>query len=239
MSKNSKNLPFLPISFPIYRANLEDDQYPKLLKQIHRPPEAIYYQGRLHNNLFPIAIVGSRKMTPYGLNAVNKIVSALSGLPIIIISGLAYGVDAAVHQAALDNNIKTLAVLGNSLEDRIYPASNIPLANKILASGGGLVSELNGDFPLQKMNFPMRNRIISGISECVIVIEADLDSGSLITADFAIEQNRDLFALPGSIFSRYSAGTNNLLKSHAYLIDSAEDILNKYPQILKLRENFS
>lgn len=215
----------------IYRVGLNEPLYPKLLREIHDPPEHLFYHGNLDPSLFPIAIVGSRKMTPYGQSAITKIIKELSGLPVVIVSGLAYGVDAAAHKAALDNNIATIAVLGNSLFDHIYPKQNQPLAEEIINSGGTVISELEKNFSIRKMNFPMRNRIISGMSKCVVIIEADADSGSLITADYAIEHHRDIFALPGSIFSKYSQGTNNLIKDFAFPITCADDLILRYPEL--------
>ncbi len=176
-------------------------EYPEILKHIHNPPENLYIRGGLQNGLLPIAIVGSRKMSTYGKQAVEFIVSGLQGFSVSIISGLAFGVDAQAHQSALQHGIHTVAVLGSGIDDQsIYPRANRGLANEILSSGGAIISEYPEGTKALDYHFPNRNRIISGISKCIIIIEADFKSGSLITAKFALEQNRDVFAVPGSIF---------------------------------------
>jgi DNA processing protein len=206
---------------------LPDDDYPRLLKEIHNPPFILYYKGNLTNlSEESIAIVGSRKMTSYGKQITQTIVSELSNQNIMTISGLALGVDSIVHIHTLQNDNRTVAVLGAGL-DRIYPTTNHILAQKIVEQNGLLISEYPiGTLPL-KHNFPMRNRIISGLSLGTLVIEAGESSGALITAKFALEHNREVFAIPGNLTSPMSKGTNDLIKNGAKLVQSAEDILEE------------
>jgi DNA processing protein len=202
-----------------------DSNYPKLLKEIYAPPPLLYYLGSLDiNNDFLLAVVGSRKISQYGKQVTSDLVSQLCQQGLSIVSGLALGVDACAHQTALDYEAKTIAVLGSGL-NQIYPAANRNLAQRIIASGGAVISE----FPLAmlpyKSNFPRRNRIISGLSLGTLIPEASIKSGALITARFALEQNREVFAVPGSIYSDRSAGPNHLIKFGAKMITSAQEIL--------------
>ena len=202
-----------------------DDNYPKLLKEIYAPPPLLSYLGTLGlNDQNPLAVVGTRKMTSYGQQVTQKIVSDLASAGLTIISGLALGVDACAHQTALAVGGKTAAVLGHGL-DQIYPMSNRLLAKKILQNNGALISE----FPLGmlpfKSNFPQRNRIIAGLSLGTLVVEAGLKSGALITAQFALEQNREVFAVPGDINRFGSQGPNQLIKNGAKMVSAADDIL--------------
>src|SRR3989344_3929142 len=206
-------------------ATILDDNYPKLLKEIYAPPPLLYYLGVLDlNDQNPLAVVGTRKMTSYGQQVTQKIVSDLASAGLTIISGLALGVDACAHQTALAVGGKTAAVLGHGL-DQIYPMSNRLLAKKILQNNGALISE----FPLGmlpfKSNFPQRNRIIAGLSLGTLVVEAGLESGALITAQFALEQNREVFAVPGDINRFGSQGPNQLIKNGAKMVSAADDIL--------------
>jgi DNA processing protein len=204
--------------YPIKIIDLKDPNYPQLLKQIYDPPSTLYYRG---NNLpaserKSIAIVGSRKPTPYGLECVKYITFHLQGLNVNIISGLALGIDSAAHKSALDLKIPTYAVLGSSLDDNnIYPRFNNKLALEIICHGGSLISEFPSPTPPYKMNFPKRNRIIAGLCDIVIVVEAAEKSGALITAEFAMDQGRDIYAVPGSIFSKLSVGPNQLISKGA------------------------
>ncbi len=213
-----------------------DDEYPEILKNIYDPPPVLYVAGkRFLDTDLNLGIVGTRAADDYAEKVIEKIIkeAAGSGVDLAIISGMARGVDAIAHINAIKNNIFTIAVLGYGL-GTIYPFEKNSLVNEIFLNGV-LVSE----FPLYaiptKQNFPRRNRVISGLSNCVLIVEAGEKSGALITADYALEQGRDVFAIPGNIFSQKSKGTNNLIKQGAKLVDSFYDILEEY-QIKYVRE---
>ncbi|MFA4937010.1 MAG: DNA-processing protein DprA [Patescibacteria group bacterium] len=205
-----------------------DDQYPTLLKEISDPPPVIYWQGNWECVNSPaLATVGARKITSYGQQVIAKIIPALAQAGICIVSGLAYGVDAACHQATLQASGKTIAVLASGL-DQIYPSANRYLANKIIDAQGLLLTEHPpGVLPLRH-HFPIRNRIIAGLARATLVIEAAQTSGALITAKQALEYNRDVFAIPGSILSEQSAGTNELIRLGATPVSQPEEILNSF-----------
>lgn len=207
-----------------------DNDYPRLLKEIYDAPPILYYRGSLEPlNQFCLAVVGTRKFSPYGRQAAEEIVFDLASQGITIVSGLALGIDAIAHEACLKAKGKTIAVLGSGIDwQNIYPATNRYLAKKIIETGGAVVSEYPiGTMPA-KFTFPMRNRIISGLSLGTLVIEAPESSGALITAKHALEQNREVFALPGNIFNYHSQGTNNLIKQGAKLVTKASDILEEF-----------
>ena len=211
--------------FGISLITLNDKSYPKLLKEIYAAPPLLYCFGKLDlDNDFPLAVVGTRKITTYGKQVTETIAGQLAAAGITIISGLALGIDACAHQAAVDNGGKTIAVLGSSLDD-IFPATNRRLAKNIIDAGGAIISE----FPLGtrafKSNFPRRNRIISGLSLGTLVTEAGIKSGALITARYALEQNREVFAVPGNIFNPLCAGPNYLIKEGAKSVSTAADVL--------------
>lgn len=202
-----------------------DKDYPFLLKEIAHPPVVLYIKG--DKELFKelcFAIVGSRLATFYGIAMAEKFSFALSSLGLVIVSGLAKGIDTAAHKAALEGG-RTIAVLGSGLLN-IYPAQNKYLASKI-AQNGALVSEFPLTEPPLRENFPRRNRIISGLAKGVLVVEAAARSGALITARYALEQNREVFALPGKADSPVSKGTHDLIKQGAKLVDSLDDILGE------------
>lgn len=202
--------------------------YPKILREIHDPPVLLYYRGNLERLVDSkcLAVVGSRKPTAYGESVTKRLVSQLSQAGITIISGLAYGIDAISHRAALDNGGQTIAVLGCGLnDDTIYPPSNGRLARDIIAAGGLLLSEYPAGTPALKHHFIQRNRIISGLSRGVLIPECAIKSGALITAKHALEQNRNIYAVPGPINSEMSAGPLHWLKQGAQLITEATDIL--------------
>jgi DNA processing protein len=204
---------------------IRDQNYPRLLKEIYSFPPLLYVRGKLDlNNNFPLAVVGTRKITGYGQQAAQEIVSRLGAAGLTIISGLALGIDACAHQAALDGGGKTIAVLGSGL-DQIYPAANRKLAREITENNGAVISEFPPGTIPYKSNFPLRNRLISGLSLGTLVIEAGEKSGALITARYALEQNREVFAVPGSIYSAMSVGSNELIKLGAKTVTSGEDIL--------------
>jgi DNA processing protein len=175
----------------------------------------LYIRGRLRKNEKVIAVVGSRRASPYGLNMAEQISCELAGLGFTVISGMARGVDSFAHKGALDAGGRTIAVLGCG-PDIVYPEENKDLMDKILKSGAVISEYLPGYAPLPA-NFPARNRIISGMSLGVVVAEANERSGSLITANFALEQGREVFAIPGNIDSAYSNGTNQLIKERKWL----------------------
>ena len=214
----------------IREISINQKEYPQLLKQIHDPPEILYVRGNINVlDTQALAVVGTRKISEYGKLATPHIVSDLSASGLTIISGMAHGVDTLAHKAALDAGGLTVAVLGTGIDDvTIYPADNLGLAHRIIRSGGAIISEYPPGTHGTPFSFPKRNRIISGMSCGVVVIEADEKSGSLITARCALDQNRDVFAVPGSIFSKSSRGTNEIIKKGAKLISLAEDILEEY-----------
>lgn len=222
--------------FPIREIKFGAKEYPKLLAQIADPPKQLYCRGNIKLlNSFCFGIVGTRKLTTYGKEATEHIVSGLADSGMTIVSGLAFGVDTVAHQTALDNDLPTIAVLGTGVDDKsIYPNTNLPVAKIILKEKGLIISEYPKGTNGYKSNFPQRNRIISGLSKGVLVIEAPLVSGALITTKFATEQNRDVFALPGNIFSPNSKGPNMLIQKGAKPVFSAEDILGNYYQNLEL-----
>lgn len=211
----------------IKAAAIGDKLYPKPLQEIYSPPALIYYKGRLsENEEFNLAVVGSRKYSSYGQMAVERIVEDLAKNNLTIVSGLALGIDALAHNAALKAPGRTIAVLGSGLDKQsIYPSSNRYLSDKIVASGGAIISEFPIGSPPLKHHFPQRNRVISGLSLGTLVIEASKKSGSLITAQFALEQNREVFAVPGSIYSPNSDGANELIKKGAKVAVCAADIM--------------
>lgn len=203
-----------------------DTDYPEILTTIYDPPLVIYYQGQFPQTGKAMAIVGSRKITGYGRIITEKFAKSLAEAGLVIVSGLARGVDAAAHQAAIKISGRVVAVLGGGLS-KIYPYENASLASEILEVGGALISEFPPDFPHLPGNFPARNRIISGLSLGVLVTEAAQDSGSLITAKEALDQGREVFAIPGPITSETSAGTALLIKQGASLVTDPQEILDE------------
>lgn len=222
--------------FPIVEIKLKDKDYPKLLRQIADPPEQLYCRGDIKLlNTFCFGVVGTRKLTSYGREATEKIVSGLADSGMTIVSGLAMGIDAVAHQTALDNELPTVAVLGSTVQDNnIGPRVNFSLAMEILKNNGLLISEYKREADIYAFNFAVRDRIISGLSKGVLIVEGAEKSGSLITAQSAADQNRDVFAVPGSIFSFVSVGPNNLIKNGAKPVTSADDILEEYAKNPKL-----
>ncbi len=211
--------------------NIEDKEYPNSLKEIYDPPISLYIKGNKsilsQKNL---SIVGCRECTDYGKSAAKYFAYHLSKNCINIVSGLAKGIDSYAHlgcicaQKESKKACKTIAVVGNGL-DMVYPKENFYLANEIIKYGGAIISEYPCGVKPDKLNFPARNRIISGISEGVLVIEAKEKSGTLITVDFALEQGRDVFVVPGNITSINSVGTNDLIKQGAMMVTSFQDIV--------------
>lgn len=209
----------LPISSP---------EYPTLLKQIHDPPPLLYMLGEIQKpDELALAVVGSRKMTSYGREVTQNLTQDLVAHGLTIVSGLALGVDACAHQAALEAGGRTIAVLGSGI-DLIQPTTNIGIAQNIVREGkGAVISEFPLGTQAAQFTFPRRNRIISGLSLGVLVTEAAERSGALITVGQALEQGRDVFAVPGSIFNILSVGPHNLIKQGAKLVNSVEDILEE------------
>jgi DNA processing protein len=200
--------------------------YPPLLREVHHPPPVLYVRGELTQaDEWSVAFVGTRRATVYGREATRRLAGDLAGAGITIVSGLARGIDAQAHQAALDAGGRTIGVLGCGI-DRIYPAENVKLARAI-ADRGALITEYPMGTPPDAANFPPRNRIISGLSLGVVIVEAGETSGAMITAGFALEQGRDVFAVPGPIFSNQSRGTNKLIQNGAKLVLGYEDILQE------------
>lgn len=218
------------MSWSVAQIKFGEENYPKLLAQIADPPKQLYCRGNLEllNNEC-IAVVGTRKLTSYGREAAHKITTGLVQTGFTIVSGLAMGIDAVAHQATLDAGGKTIAVLGGGVSDqKIGPKVNLSLAQKILKNNGLLVSEYSDEEEIFAPNFAVRDRIISGLSRGVLVIEAAEGSGALITASCALDQNRDVFAIPGSIFSSKSFGPNTLIKNGAKLVSTVQDITDEY-----------
>lgn len=204
-----------------------DDDYPKSLKQIYDPPIVLYFKGEFDSaDEKAIAIVGTRKMTGYGKLVTDEFTTKLVEAGLVIVSGLARGVDSEAHRIAIENGGRTIAVLGGGLNE-IYPPENRGLADKIIDGHGVVVSEFPPDYPSLAGNFPARNRIISGLSLAVLVTEAAEDSGSLITARAAVEQGRDVFAVPGPITSTLSKGPIDLIKEGAKPVTDVEEILDE------------
>lgn len=215
-----------------------DDCYPQRLRNIYAPPCVLYVQGELGDtdNLPLIAMVGTRQVTEYGLEAATQLAIGLATHGVVVVSGLALGVDTASHKGALKGNGKTIAVIGCGL-DINYPASNQEL-RKLIASHGAIVSEYPPGTRPTAFTFPVRNRIIAGLSLGTVVIEAGTRSGSLITASLAAEMGREVFAVPGSIFSPMSEGTNKLLRDGAKpvagVVDILEEYIEAYPQSINM-----
>ncbi|MBN1179575.1 MAG: DNA-processing protein DprA [Anaerolineae bacterium] len=204
----------------------EDSAYPSLLSEVHSPPPLLYVRGRLEaEDAWAVAVVGTRRISAYGRETTRRLAGDLARSGITIVSGLARGVDGVAHRAALDAGGRTIAVLGCGV-DQVYPPEHRELARHIMGNGA-LVSEYPlGTLP-EARNFPPRNRIISGLSMGVLITEAGRRSGALITADYAAEQGRDVFAVPGPIFAAGSAGTNRLIQDGAHVVLETADILTE------------
>jgi len=210
-----------------------DDEYPANLKQIYDPPAVLYIKGSfVPEDKYSVAIVGSRRASRYGLQTAERFGMEFAARGMTVVSGLARGIDAAGHRGALKAKGRTLAVLGSGLAN-IYPPEHAELAGSIIDGGGALISEFPMACEPYKDNFPRRNRIISGLSLGIVVVEAAKGSGALITTDFALEQGRELFAVPGNAGSATSAGTNMLIKQGAKLVESADDVIEELGDMIK------
>lgn len=207
----------------------KDKEYPKSLINIDNMPAFIYIRGNI-NNLYDdiVAIVGSRNASSYGKYVARNIAKELADKNINIISGLAIGIDKYAHLGCLESRLgKTIAVLGTGVSDyEVYPLQNKKVFERILENNGTIVSEFKLGTKPEKYNFPLRNRIISGLSNKIIVVEAEEHSGSLITADYGLEQGKDIFAVPGNITSKNSLGTNKLIEEGAYIFKNVNDIFD-------------
>jgi len=202
--------------------------FPKRLLEIPHVPEKLYIEGEFpqEEDVKFLAVVGSRKHTNYGKDACEKLIAGLKGYPIVIVSGLALGIDAIAHKAALENGLRTIAIPGSGLDRSIiHPQTNAELADRIVRNDGCLISEYEPTFRATQWSFPQRNRIMAGMCSAVLVIEAEEKSGTLITARMATDYNRDVLALPGSIFSKSSNGTNMLIRMGATPIRHTNDLL--------------
>lgn len=209
---------------------LDENDFPKNLREISGAPLALFVKGE-EKNIYrkQLAIIGTRRPTIYGKQTTEKLTNQIAQAGLTITSGMAIGIDSLAHKFAIENNQPTIAVLGNGLSNKILSQSfTYKLSQEIISSGGTLVSEYPPNFRATKFTFPARNRIISGLSLGVLVIEAGEKSGSLITARYALEQNREIFAVPGNIFSSQSIGTNWLIKEGAVPVTDANDILSVF-----------
>ena len=216
------------MSYKIHQ--IEKSYFPESLLELPQPPEEIYLAGAMPNpdNIL-LCVVGSRRHTPYGKQACDKIISGLSGYPVTIVSGLALGIDSIAHETALRVGLQTIAVPGSGLDPKvIYPRSHLNLAEKIIKNGGGLLSEFKPTLKAAPWTFPQRNRIMAGLSHAILVIEAEQKSGTLITSRLATEYNKDVFAVPGSIFSEQSVGPHMLIRLGATPVTSSQDIIDYF-----------
>ncbi len=201
--------------------------FPKALLEIPQPPKDLWIIGQLpKEKLIYLCVVGSRKNTSYGREACEKLIEGLKGYPVAIVSGFAMGIDTIAHKAAMKAGLVTIVFPGSGLSrDAIHPKTNVNLMKEVVENGGCLISEFESDFKATQWSFPMRNRLMAGISKAVLIIEAEEKSGTLITARLTTEYNRDLLVVPGSIFSSNSKGVNQLIRLGATPITSANDLL--------------
>ncbi|MEX1997267.1 MAG: DNA-processing protein DprA [Candidatus Andersenbacteria bacterium] len=216
---------------PTHTIDYDSNLYPPLLREIAQPPHQLYVRGSLETlqERYLLAVVGSRKSTHYGKQCLTHLLPPVIRAGLVIVSGMAYGIDALAHRACVQAQRPTIAVLGSGIDDySIYPRTHITLAKQILKVGGTLVSEYPPGTPGFKQHFPARNRIISGLCQTTMIVQAAQRSGSLITARLALEANRNVCAVPGSIMDPLAAGTNHLIQEGATPIVSGTDILELY-----------
>jgi DNA processing protein len=226
---------------------LPKEKWPKSLLEIPQVPEQLYIIGDLptqaglpteNEELIYLCVVGSRKHTSYGKEICEKILAGLAGYPIVIVSGFAMGIDTIAHKKAMEIGLRTVVFPGSGLSpEAMYPKTNVILMNEVVKKGGCLISEFEPDFKATQWSFPMRNRLMAGISRAILVIEAEEKSGTLITARLATEYNRDVLAVPGSVFSPNSKGTNRLIRQGATPVASAQDVLEALGFETKTDEN--
>lgn len=213
----------------IYQITQKYPDFPSILREISSPPKFLNVWGKIPKTEHCLSIVGTRRCSAYGKEILRKIIAGLAPHNFTIISGLAMGIDSQAHKSALENHMPTIAVLGCGLNyDVFFPKQNWRLAEEIVERDGAVISEYENDKKAEFWTFPQRNRIISGLSKATLVVEAPEKSGALITSRFALDQNREVMAIPGAVFSQNSKGTNKLIKQGAHLIESAEDILEIY-----------
>lgn len=208
---------------------IDDPKYPKLLKQITDPPKQLYYKGEWQDEIFEncLAVVGSRRMTTYGKQIAEKLVSEIASRGITIVSGFMYGIDATSHKAAVDIGVKTIAVMPCGIE-LVHPENQVKLYDDILENNGLIISEYDGNLLPTNWTYPRRNRIVAGLAKAIMVVEAGEKSGSLITANFAKKFKRKIFAVPGPLTSILSKGINQLIREGAGVVTDAEDVIRFY-----------
>jgi DNA processing protein len=226
---------------------LTKENWPKSLLEIPQLPEKLWIIGELptqielndkNDKYIYLCVVGSRKHTSYGREICEKIIDGLKGYPIVIVSGFAMGIDTIAHKKAMAVGLKTIVFPGSGLSgEAMYPKTNVAIMSEIVNNGGCLISEFEPDFKATQWSFPMRNRLMAGISHATLVIEAEEKSGTLITARLATEYNRDVLAVPGSVFSPNSKGTNRLIRQGATPVTCAEDVLEALGYEIKNDEN--
>jgi DNA processing protein len=220
-----KNKHPMDIEFPIRELNKRD--FPPQLLQIPEPPEKLFIRGNLPDPETKfLCVVGSRRYTNYGKEICEKLIAGLRGYNVTIVSGLAIGIDGIAHQAAINNGLCTIAMPGSGLSvDAIHPLAHIGLAKRILEAGGCLLSEFEPNFKATQYSFPQRNRITAGLSQAVLIIEAEIKSGTLITSRLATEYNKDVLTVPGSVFSKTSEGPHMLIRLGATPITNSEELI--------------
>lgn len=201
--------------------------WPSLLHEIPDPPKKLFIRGTIPDaDTKFLCVVGSRKFSPYGKEVCEQLLAGLAGYPIVIVSGLALGIDAVAHRVAIQSMLTTVAVPGSGLDEKVlYPRTHLGLSREIVTHGGALVSEYDPDFKATDWSFPQRNRIMAGMSHATLIIEAGEKSGTLITARLAMEYNRDVLIVPGPLFSSFCTGSNALLRQGATVVTKPEDIL--------------
>lgn len=207
---------------------LKPEEFPKSLLEIPQPPTQLFMRGKMPpSDYVYLAVVGSRNFTTYGREICEKLIAGLKGYPIVIVSGLALGIDTIAHKAALKAGLITMSMPGSGIDNEaLYPRSNVKLAQEIVDNGGCIISEFKPDEKSQIYFFPQRNRLMAGISRAVLIIEAQEKSGTLITARMAVDYNRDVLVVPGSVFSDNSKGTNSLIRQGATPVSTSEEILD-------------
>jgi len=214
------------MEYEIQKLNSKD--FPALLKEIPDPPETLYIRGSLPPTTYKLlTVVGSRRMSRYGEDACRQLIRGLAGYPVAVVSGLALGIDGVAHRAALDAGIPTIAIPGSGLSESVlYPRAHVRLARDIVSKGGALLSEMEPDEAAAPYTFPKRNRLMAGIAHAILVIEAGVKSGTLITAKLAVDYNRELLVVPHSIFDEGGAGGHVFTKLGALSVRTAHDILD-------------